>query len=127
MNVLGGTHRSICFQTEAQLVENSTAATGNFLHILRTWRWKSLAALPETCSASPGTGTNPALFLGNFSSKKLLLSHGTPEIAQCEPQGLLSLGGVQQEDLDRPFQSRILENQHTFEPCYIFLATMTFK
>lgn len=85
--VPGGTHSSSCVQTAAQ------NPTGSFLYILRTWRWKILAALPGRFSASPRAWANPAISLGNFCSKKLLPSHGAPETAQCDPQGLLSLRG----------------------------------
>ena len=58
---------------------------------------KLLAHLKDTEMEELGsTERCSAISLGNFfSSKKLLLSHGAPEIAQCDPQGLLSLGGIQ--------------------------------
>lgn len=103
MCVPGGTHSSSCVQIPAQ------NTTGSFLYILRTQRWKILAALPERCSASPWAQANPAISLRIFSSKKLLPSHRAPETAQCDPQGLLSLREIQQQQLERPFPSRIFK------------------
>lgn len=37
-----------------------------------------------------------------------------------------SLSGIRQEELDRPFPRRMLED-HRFEPCHINFATMTFR
>lgn len=83
VNILGDTHSSISSQARTELLEERKQQESSCTP--EGHRWKSLAALSERCSASPGAWANPTISLGTFS-KELLLSQGAPEIAHCGSQ-----------------------------------------
>lgn len=68
---------------------------------------EELGSTPQDVLSIPRGWDKPCSFGGNFS-KKLLLSHGAPEIAQCELNHRVSVQvGSHRRSWTGPFQTEV--------------------
>lgn len=124
MGLEAPTAPSVFRQGHSYLSNGYNCSNENLLAHLKDTELEELGSTFWEMLSNPRGLVKPCYLFGKLLQEAASVSWST---TNCEPRGCLSLGGIQQEELDRPFPSRILENQHTFEPCYISLATMTFR